>query len=580
MKRMTMMREATTIEVLAGEGGRRRWRLGRPAVLAGSVLGLLFMTGHAKPAPESKASARAPAMETEPVVAQQSAIPPEAICGGTNKIDRFLGGRMPIGFYIYLYNWKQNKDTSATDLDEALADMAGRGFNCLYVGGASDSPAWRRLLEQCVEHRIAVIPQLDFAYLRKADDDVAAKAAQAIPFIRKYKDHPAVAAFSVCEEPNVHQMPPLKRYYEAILREVPDAPLHLLVNYLPPFANMEPPYPGIIGTDRYPFWWEFGSGGHRATPAYALNWFTGQMDVYSREALARGAEFQAVFMAGSLEFFGTEQQIRKSFYPEMSEAQRDECLRNFKTNASQKNQGLAEAHDGLYRWWKYYRAPANCTRAMTWLSVQKGARSILLWFWSPLGEDMKGFAHRENGKPGREYNCSITGWDGKGTPQLEEYTETAKELQRYARLIRAMDRELEAEEDAPSKPVFSIVGANLSQQSFSVPGYEGKVVVVVNTAVGSWCDGASPTFLTPKTVYRIDDEGNAIDYVPFVETRVVEGCVLSDKLECVDLETGETVPMDADGFVKFSLRPGGGRILFISPKGGGEWVRMKKAFQL
>ena len=50
------------------------------------------------------------------------------------KVDRFLGGELPAGFYTYLYRWKQWKDPEATDLDEALAEMSRRGSNVIYAG--------------------------------------------------------------------------------------------------------------------------------------------------------------------------------------------------------------------------------------------------------------------------------------------------------------------------------------------------------------------------------------------------------------------------------------------------------------
>jgi hypothetical protein len=216
---------------------------------------------------------------------------------------------------------------------------------------------------------------------------------------------------------------------------------------------------------------------------------------------------------------------------------------------------------------------------MTWLSVRSGARSILMWHWASLPNDLQGFAHHANGKPGPEYNCSIMGWEGKGSPQLEEFTATACEIQRYGGLIRSMTRDL-ADAAKPVAPVLATSADNLSSASFTVPGYAGKVVVLVNTAVGAWCDGQSPKFLSPATVYRIDDEGNAVDYAPFAEARTVDACLASDKLECMDLETGRIVPMDADGFMKLSIRPGGGLFLFIGSKTDGEWARLRQEFRL
>ena len=527
------------------------------------------------------------------------------------KMEQYLGGKLPVGFYSYLYNWKQNKDTSATDLDEALAEMARRGFNILYVGGVSDTPAWQRLLERCAEHRIAVIAQLDFAYLWTKDDNVAAKAAQAIPFIKKYKDHPAIVAFSIKEEPSeMAIMSPLKRYYEAILSAVPDAPLHLLVNYLPPFANMEPPYPGIIGTDRYPFWWEMS--GQRATPAFALNWYHTQLDVYYQLAARRGAFFQAVFTASTLETFAAPDTIKKWIYPDtlalspeartrffedpagaLSPEDRDRVFAMIQTLVDTKNQGWDQGPNGTLRFWKYYRPPANCVRAMAWLGIMEGARSVAIWAWQPPDEKMKNFGHRTDGKPGPEYTNSIKGWDGKGTPQLEEFTEFAGQVQRYAKLIRAMTKDCApldlgrlplghepAVGTEGAKDLLVVEGVDVAWQSFSVPGYVGKVVVVVNTAVGTWCDGRSPRMLSPKDLYRIDDEGNAVDYAPFKEPRDLTCRVLPGEMECIDLSTGESVALGAGQTMKLSIIPGGAHLLFLAPKGSPEWARLKQQFEL
>ncbi len=495
------------------------------------------------------------------------------------KIDRSLGGQMPIGFYIYLYNWKQFKNPSEHDLDDALAEMARRGFNYLYVGGVTeDNALWQKLLESCVRLHIVVVPQLEFAYMQP-QSDIPALVSRAVPFIRKYKAHPAVLAFSVREEPfTVELTRMLKKYYEGILKEIPDAPLHLVHDYLGPLKAMEPPYPAIIGTDRYAFWWEFGSGGHRATPSYALNWFRGQMDAYYQETVARGAEFQAVFTADTLESFATLEDVRKSFYPDMPEAQRDKYLANAELNAKNKNLGWDHGPQGLLRYWKYYRPPANCVRAMGWLSILEGARSLAIWHWGPLDESMKDFAHRQTGRAGSEYLCSITGWDGKGTPQLDEFTAFAAEIQRYGKLIRAMTKE-NTVNDKAGAPI-TIKDADVHWRSFRVDGYTGRVIVVVNTSVGQWCEGRSPGFLSPHDTYQIDDMGNLTGYKPFDKPREVSLRLLADGADCVDLQQCSSLTHGTDGSLSISAMPGGGRFLFVSPKGSAELARLKQQFGL
>ena len=529
-----------------------------------------------------------------------------------NKMEQFLDNRLPIGFYIYVSNWKQYTGPKAHDLDDAIDEMARRGFTYLYAGGGiDDNPLWIHLLDLCEKRKIAVVPQLDFAYLGFVDPktvNVNDLVARVVPFIKKYKDHPAVMAFSVCEEPQARIMPVLKKYYEGILREVPDAPLHLLFNYLPQFVAMETPYPEVMGADRYAFWWEMS--GQRATPWYALNWYHTQLDNYYQLATERGADFQSVFTASTLETFTTHDGLKVSFYPNtmamspearakfltdpsgaLSAEDRTRLYDNVLEYATKKNQGWEQGPEGNLRFWKYYRPPTNCVRAMSWLSVMEGARSVVVWAWQPPYENMKDFAHRANGKSGPEYINSIMGWDGKGTPQLDEFAEFAGQIQRYAKLIRVMTKECTpmdkknlplghelAANTEGAKSVYDVKGDDVTWQSFKVPGYSGKVVVVVNTGVGSWCEGRSPQYLSSKDLYRIDDLGNAVDYTPFKAARALTCRVLLKDMDCFDLETGKPVPMNDGQTLSVTIVPGGGKLLFLAPKVSDEWTRLKKQF--
>ena len=528
------------------------------------------------------------------------------------KTEQFLNSRLPVGFYIYLYNFQAWNDPDARDVDQAIEKMAAMGFNYLYVGGVSDTPLWGRILTLCEKLHIAVVPQLDFAYLGFVDPKtikVEDLVFRAVPFIKKYKDSPALMAFSVCEEPTVQIMPVLRKYYEGIMQEVPDAPLMLIVNHFPQLAGMEPPYPGIIGADRYSFWWEMS--GHRATPWYALKWYHTQLDSYYQLATERGADFQAIFTASTLETFTTHDVLKTWLYPNtmelsqeahkkffidpagaLSAEDRNLLYKTILEFAVNKNQGWENAQDKL-RFWKYYRPPVNCVRAMSWLGIMEGARSVAVWAWQPPYKNMIDLSYRTNGKENQEYINSITGWDGKGTVQLDEYSEFAGQIQRYAKLVRVMTKvcnsldkknlplghELCANTEG-AKNLLDVKGEDVTWQAFNIPGYSGKVIVLVNTRVGSWCDGRAPHYLTPKDVFRIDDLGNAIDYVPFTESRELKFSVIPPGMECVDLKTGDILATEDDHLLSLSIVPGGGRFLFISHKGSLEWERLKQQFSL
>jgi hypothetical protein len=176
---------------------------------------------------------------------------------------------------------------------------------------------------------------------------------------------------------------------------------------------------------------------------------------------------------------------------------------------------------------------------------------------------------------------------------LEEYTEFVGQIQRYARLIRTMAKacapldknnlpwghELGANTEGATA-IFDVKGDNVTWQSFNVPGYSGKVILVVNTAVGNWCEGQSPNYLSPKDVFRIDDFGNAVDYTPSKEPRELTCRVLMESMECVDLETGNPVTLKRDQKLSASIVPGGGRFFFLAPKGTDEGTRLKQQFGL
>jgi len=131
-----------------------------------------------------------------------------------------------------------------------------------------------------------------------------------------------------------------------------------------------------------------------------------------------------------------------------------------------------------------------------------------------------------------------------------------------------------------AKSVLDVEDDDVAWQSFKVPGYSGKVIVMVNTSVGSWCNGRSPHYLSFKDVFRIDDSGNAADYIPFKEPRKLKCRILKKETECIDLETGKPAALDSNQTLTLSIIPGGGRFLFLTAKGSDEWPRFKSQFKL
>jgi len=223
---------------------------------------------------------------------------------------------------------------------------------------------------------------------------------------------------------------------------------------------------------------------------------------------------------------------------------------------------------------------------MGWLSILEGARSVVIWHWGPIADTMKDFTCRQTGHSGKEYICSITGWEGKGTPQLDEYTAFAEEIRRYGKLIRAMTKEYGAKDNSgvlgrqPTLPPVDISDEDIRWRSFRIAGYTGRVLAIVNTRVGQWCDGRSPRFVSSADAYRIDDRGNLIDYIPYEQPREVKIRILASGAECADLAQGVPLSEGTDGSVSVQVMPGSGRFVFLCPKNSGETSRLKKQYGL
>src|SRR5690606_30386725 len=96
----------------------------------------------------------------------------------------------------------------------------------------------------------------------------------------------------------------------------------------------------------------------------------------------------------------------------------------------------------------------------------------------------------------------------------------------------------------PKAPPIRLEESNAVWRSFTLPGYDGRVVIVVNTEVGSWSDGRSPDHLQEKDPFRIDDEGNLLDYRAYYLPRKLgfhlAGAIGGEPAEeeCVDLSSG------------------------------------------
>jgi hypothetical protein len=489
--------------------------------------------------------------------------------------DRGPGEKFLAGFYIYPYYLQQVAERQGQNytafLDAWMKKLTAKGFSLFYVAAPPNFDDWIRLSEK---YNFKMIIQLDFAYLTTPSlDDVRTKAPAAIRFIKTYKDHPNVLAFSVKEEPSKDFMRTLDEYFRQIRAEVPEAPLHLL------HSNRDAlQYPfqtpiTVAATDRYAFWgWEASAGGYCATPSSALDWFRNDMEVYARYALDRGALFQAVFTTVANIHITTDDMVRSGEYGNYG---------RILQLALDENQGWSRLAGKRFKYVKYYHPPVNTTRAMVWLSVLNGAQSVLNWSGIPTDPIQEAIFTKELYKsipanltgepPGTaadlaldDFVIQIFGPGNAGTPMLEEYAGAVADLQNYGWLINRMRPSADQ-----SKAMVS--DENAHAHLFDIPGYSGKILVIVNTDVGRWGTNSTRSLVERNDRFRIDQMGNVIGYTP---QRTPRTLTVRSSLpgELFDAGTGRLLGPAGEG--KVNIAPGGGAFVYLGDET--EWSKLRE----
>ena len=215
---------------------------------------------------------------------------------------------------------------------------------------------------------------------------------------------------------------------------------------------------------------------------------------------------------------------------------------------------------------------------MGWLAVMEGANAVSNYSWGLP-------THLEDTR----YSDTL-GWEGEGLPSTTEFAAFAKEIRPFGRLLRAATKETspiankpvdheDVQVESPKEPALAVdAKQQVLWRSFTLPGFKGKLAVLVNTKVGGWCDGKSPDVLKEDDLFRIDDEGNLMDYTGYYVPRSIEARILSGEMDCVDLTSGRFVPVGEDGKISLQVRPGGGKILFLAPRGSDEIERLMKTY--
>ena len=404
-----------------------------------------------------------------------------------------------------------------------LLDLTHRhGFNCLYHAIRQDELANGRFdfwLEECAKRDIRLVCQLDFAYLRDTSN-VGELVGKTVEFLTRYRDHPVPLAISVKEEPSTALLPTLRAYYAGILKEVPDAVLQLTHAKTDAAALTPEPYPHLMGGDPYPFHWTGWAQGYTATPAYGFDWYRKRCHNFWDAATVRGALYQLTFTSNGLIRYREESELVDRY----AEKQPD-LLQRIRQWAENGNQSwFIDPETGLYAVWELHRPPRNATRAMVWIGIMEGAKSLLHWSLSPSYPP--GYVDPDG--PPKVEIFTMGGVDLAGDgPELAEYAEAFREIRRFENLVLNMRKDTTSLISAPG----------LLQRMHQLDTGEW-LAVVVNTRIGSWNKG-NTTYFESGDRYRFDDRGRPLDFKPDPGPHTYTVTVPLDLGMPHDLHTGE-----------------------------------------
>lgn len=478
-----------------------------------------------------------------------------------------------IGVLMYEYRIaeaaKDHGEDYSTFLRRHLKILRKHGVNAIYLGGTTQK-RFEENLRLAQEYDIKLIPQLDFAYFRGhwTDADLTHYAKVAGEFIRKYNERPGILAWSVREEVAHKDVERLAQYYSGILKYAPGAKFYLVNNNLGAAKDLPRPYPAILGVVKYGFWWEFSGGGYLASPASAVRTTHEKLDIYYEQAFKRGADFMLAITQGgmlipeSANIYAKYPQ--KIQYPK-GQPEKQKLRQKIIKFAREGRMGwkrVTTAEGDFYNAWKYYRVPKNCMKALAWISVLEGAKLFFCWSYTPptekiLDTDITKSAMQQPAPKAVTW-FTLAGRPGMTNPQLEEFGQAASDIRAYERIITRMSKLPESPLEIKEKYVYN--------NAFSLPGFEGKVIVIQNSNVGSWPEkNGDRAFKEDDQVY-IDDEGNLVGYVPYTQPLDVHVSFRATKMgepaKIFDIMSGKELTGEK-GQYEVSIMPGSGRLVFV-----------------
>ena len=280
--------------------------------------------------------------------------------------------------------------------------------------------------------------------------------------------------------------------------------------------SKRPPFPDIVGLDRYP-WWIQPAGLGLWTPHYATKWLFDAIGDYAKSAYDLFRAPAVFVMQGCGEL---------SWYSERAAKWGWEPRKDYRSPRIPFVRWVAKFEK--FRAFNRYLAPKNAWRLQNWIGVAAGFKGLMYWCGGPLGSPA---TLEDAWKNGRWTRIGLIYDDFTTHQHLVEVTRSWEEIRRYESLILDM-RLLDGAGVSFYKINEPRVYTNAFQDSV------GRMyIVVVNGNIGSW-DETSPYILDyPKTKLTVNRHGELENYTPLKEARTIRLELSSPRYAPYDLRT-------------------------------------------
>jgi hypothetical protein len=490
-----------------------------------------------------------------------------------------------IGAYLYTDRFaaaaaEQNRPLFEL-FDEHFKKLSDVGINCIHIT-IVDPDQFGEYIKLAEKYGIKLLPELDFVYFRLewTDQQMREHADRAIAFLKIWHDNPNVLGWEVKEEPYDADIERLDRYFRMIVQGVPQVQFIMVTSgggWLT--ANAADIPFSLVGGDYYYFSWEQGLAdkAYMRPPDVALRESRETTELYRRASAKFGVPRIHVFGAAACTIpdraqgFATGSGLPDSWTSE----QKEQYVQKVRQLAMENRQGWSvydnvPGRDGpQYNLWTLYMPPANCTRALVWGSIMEGANVTMCFSYDPYSKKYNPDSPRDAVERFRteRFFVDLAGRPGRVNDHFDEYAQTVKSVRSYEHILSNLTIQSDTPLDGPP-------GDNIHARSFSMNGFEGRVLIVHNANVGRiLCADCRARSLESCQHVVIDDHGELKDFIPQTKPDLA-ALKLQPQIKNAglwDVSTGKRLVRNGSTWM-IPINPGDAKLVYLGDESSAEKI--------